>query len=217
MNKLSNKTRIGIKELMSIKDYDITPSAISCHDDLIYVSERASKQIRVYDKLLRFVRILNLNDLIVSPHRAISINSNLRVVMDGSDGLALFENPVNLVPSRSFTSRRKFTLLHKNNKINVCHFFESMGCLEDLHVYSETKTISSLFAVNNCNQEILQFTHNKEHQKLQLSRKYQISNGKPISAKKNSFGHLFILTDMPRKILILDTRECHNNNNSPSL
>jgi hypothetical protein len=155
--------------------------------------------------------------LIVSPHRAISINSNIKVVMDGSDGLALFDNPVNLVPSRGFTSRRKFNLLHKNNKINVCHIYENMGCLEDLHVYSETKTISSIFTVNNCNQEIVQFTHNKEHHKLQLSRKYQILIGKPISAKKNSFGHLFILTDFPRKILILDTRECHYNNNSPSI
>lgn len=57
----SNRTQqILVRELISVRDAEFNPSTIACHDDLIYVGERAKKYLRVYDKLLRLVRIIFL-------------------------------------------------------------------------------------------------------------------------------------------------------------
>ena len=57
----SNRTQqMLIRELISVRDADFRPSTIACHDDLIYVGERIKNHIRVYDRLLRLVRIISL-------------------------------------------------------------------------------------------------------------------------------------------------------------
>lgn len=57
----SNRTQqMLIRELISVRDADFSPSTIACHDDLIYVGERIKNHIRVYDRLLRLVRIISL-------------------------------------------------------------------------------------------------------------------------------------------------------------
>lgn len=57
----SNRTQqMLIRELISVRDAEFRPSTIACHDDLIYVGERMKNHIRVYDRLLRLVRIISL-------------------------------------------------------------------------------------------------------------------------------------------------------------
>lgn len=216
----NNKSQTFIREVFSIKDADFRPSAIACHDDLVYVSERPKNQIRIYDRLLRLVRIIYLNGVIVSNHRALAVNQNVRVLLDGMDSLALFNPPLPFshltsstasIPNMKNAHRKKYSMVPENNRINVCHFYKNMNCLEDVHVAADstTKTKSNIFTVDSCNSEIKQFLYSKD-EKITLINRFLIKNGRPISVITNQLGYIFVLTDLPRKIYILDPRECNN-------
>lgn len=213
--------------MLSVRDADFMPSAIACHDDLIYVTERPKNQIRIYDKLLRLLRKIYLNGIVVSNHHALAVNQNVRVLIDGLDSLALFnptinanpstntnQNPSNsiltsTVPISKSSHRKKFNLVPENNRVNVCHFYKSMNCLEDVHVTYESKTKSYIYAVDSCSNEVKQFLYSKD-ERITLSNRFTFRNGKPISVTTSPLGYIFVLTDLPRKIYILDPKECDN-------
>ncbi|CAF0959497.1 unnamed protein product [Brachionus calyciflorus] len=197
-----NKTQTIIREVASDRDFEFRPSAISCNDDHIYVSENPKNQIRIYDKFLKLVRIIYLNGVIVSNHRGLAINQNVRVLMDGSDSLALFNPSL----SSSNSNNKKYSLSAEKNRVTVCHFYKNMECLEDVHVAIESKSKSFIYTADSCNNEIKQFLYIKD-EKISLVNRFAIS-GRPISVVTNQLGYIFVLTDLPRKIYILDPREC---------
>lgn len=203
----TNKTRIGIKETISIKDADFFPSAIACHDDLIYVSERPKNQIRVYDKQLRVVRFIYLNGVVVSSHHALAVNQNVRVTLDGQDAISLF-NPNNVVQNEKFDIKKKYSLIPENNRVNVCHFYKKINCLNDIHVLAESKSKSFIYLVDSCDSNLLEFVYNKD-EKINITRRIHLPVGTPISVTANQFGYLFALTDSPRKIYMIDIKECN--------
>lgn len=202
-NNFKNKTNFILREIYSIRDADFKPSSISCNDDLVYVSERAKNQIRVYDTLLRLVRIINLNGVIVSTHSALSVDQNVRVFADGLDGVALF-NPRN---NNKIANRKKTNTMSEISRVNICHFYKNMNCIEDIDVYTEEKFKSSIYIVDSCDNDVKQFFYSRE-EKIQLANRFRINYGKPISAVRNSFGYLVVLTNSPTKIDILDIKEC---------
>lgn len=205
-NNFKNKTNFILKEVYSIKDADFKPTSLSCNNDLIYVSERAKNQIRVYDSILRLVRIINLNGVIVSAHSALSVDQNVRVFADGLDGVALF-NPRN---NNKFSLSRKKTM-SEISRVNICHFYKNMNCIEDIDVYTEEKFKSSIYIVDSCDNDIKQFYYSRE-EKILLANKFKINLGKPISSVRNSFGYLIVLTNSPTKIEILNIKQCSQTN-----
>lgn len=229
----SSLNSLVIRELVSIRDPDFSPSTIACHDDLVYVGERANKHLRVYDRLLRLVRIIHLQGLVVSSHVAIAVNQNVRVLMDGSDSLAVFQ-PIQQPPldhhskihhhNHQQNHRKKFSLRPESNKASVCHFYTNMECLEDVSVAIEstetsentseqttTETSSSIFTADSCSGEIRKFVFERGH-KVSESARFQLDasagDGTPISVVANQLGHVFVLTDLPRRLIVLDQREC---------
>lgn len=166
----------------------------------------------------------------MSNHVALGVNQNVRVLIDGSDSLALFQSPspspqqqqqsstVNQKPiNHHVHHRKKFTLHQESNKANVCHFYTSMECLEDVSVSIETgtmtsdesKTQSNIYAANSCDNQVKKFVFERG-QKVVEERAYQfgLNDGTPISVVANQLGHLFVLTDLPRRLLVIDQREC---------
>jgi hypothetical protein len=207
MHSKTNKTRIGIKETISVKDADFFPSAIACHDDLIYVSERPKNQIRVYDKQLRVLRLIYLNGVVVSSHHALAVNQNVRVTLDGLDAISLF-NPNNMIQNEKFDIKKKYSLIPENNRVNLCHFYKKLNCLNDIHVLAESKSKSFIYLVDTCDSNLLEFVYNKD-EKINMTRRIHLPLGMPISVTANQFGYLFALTDSPRKIFMIDMKECN--------
>jgi len=159
---------------------------------------------------------------------ALGVNQNVRVLIDGSDSLALFQAPPATLSSQQPPAvhhksnhhhshhRKKFSLHPESNKATVCHFHTSMECLEDVSVSIETSTIvdesktqSNIYAVDSCDNQVKKFVFERGHKIVEES-KYQFrpADGTPVSAVANQLGHLFVLTDMPRRLLVIDQREC---------
>ncbi len=208
-NSFKNKTNLIMKEVFSIRDAEFKPTSISCSNDLIYVSERARNQIRVYDSILRLVRIINLNGVIVSTHSALSVDENVRVFADGQDGVALF-NPRsnNNKLNTGSAGRRKVSLISEVSRVNICHFYKNMNCIEDIDVFTEEKFKSSIYVVDSCNNDIKQFFYSRE-EKIVLKKNFKLEAvGRPISSVRNSLGYLIVLTNSPTKLSILDIKEC---------
>jgi hypothetical protein len=99
-----------------------------------------------------------------------------------------------------------------------------MSCLEDVSVSVETpsnvleeeeestsssSTRSNIYVTDSCANEVRKFVFERGHKIVDESA-YQFSHadGLPISAVANPLGHLFVLTDLPRRLLVIDQREC---------
>jgi hypothetical protein len=97
-----------------------------------------------------------------------------------------------------------------------------MSCLEDVKVSTNVNNneskhqqhkSASIYAVDSCTNEILHF-HYQRDERIRLKSRIQVGQrvgggSYAISvAPAAQNGLLFVLTDVPRKILILNTREC---------
>ena len=83
--------------------------------------------------------------------------------------------------------------------------------MEDVKVVAESRAKSSIFVVDSCANEVKEFGYRRD-ERITLSHTYGIENGMPISVVANQMGILFVLTDLPRRIYIIDQRgECNNN------
>ncbi len=228
-----------LKEVGNIRDFEYNPTTISCADDFIYVGERMSNFVRVYDKNLKKIKVIHLNGVVVSNHRALAVNQHVRVMMDGSDALGIFPTSSSATQladrfrkkyTRSLTSSSNTLNTYNLNNINsnnnnqtsVCHFHRSMSCLEDVKVSTNVNNneskhqqhkSASIYAVDSCTNEILHF-HYQRDERIRLKSRIQVGQrvgggSYAISvAPAAQNGLLFVLTDVPRKILILNTREC---------
>ena len=200
-----NKTNIIIKEAISIRDIDFAPTAISCNNDNIYVSQRLSKQIRVYDKVLRLVRVINLDDVVTSPHVSIDISPNVNLFLDGNDAISVF------VPTNSLLglkkNKKKYSLTAETNRGATCHFYQHMSCLKDMSVFTHNTHQSEIYIADLCDRNVKEFTYVK-NQKIELTNEYALNGGTPTSTVKNIDGMLFVLMDNPRTIKIIDTKQC---------
>jgi hypothetical protein len=162
-----NRTRVAIKELVSIKDIDFNPTSIACHDSHIYVSQKHENQVRVYDRNLRLSRIISLSGVVTSPHHALAVNENARVLLDGMDSVGLFETTPQhreLHSQKNSGLNRKYNLMNQEEsaaaaaasqssspitKTNVCHFYTNRNCLEDIHLEQSIHSNSNSSSGNN--------------------------------------------------------------------
>lgn len=177
---LSNPNRLVM--IRSITEHhDSYPTAISCTENYIYVSSRLNNQLRVYDLMLNLLEKINISNVIVSIHNNLAIDSNVKVVTDGLDGVGL---------------------LLKNNM--TCHFYSNMMCIEDIDVYNEKNSSkSSIYVVDSCEKNVKQFIFSQD-EKILLKNVYNIStNEKILSATRISHNILIVFTKYPTKITLL--------------
>ena len=186
---------IRLREIAIKVDRDYNPSSITCYEDNIYVSERPSNTIRVYDGNLNILRKLDINGVVVSAHRAIDINHAARVFADDTSGVAFFnkiENTDDLVS-------------------NACHFYHKKNCVEDVSLKMEKKNKTLIFIADGCSNEVKQYEFISDHN-LNYISSYSY-NGKPLSILANDNGFVFVLTKMNKEsnINVYYPRNCDYN------
>jgi hypothetical protein len=222
-----NRTRVAIKELISIKDVDFNPTSIACHDSHVYVSQKHENQVRVYDRNLRLSRIISLSGIVTSPHHALAVNENARVLLDGMDSVGLFDTAH---ASLKGGLNKKYNLMNSNNnqedtqtgangspitKTNICHFYTNKNCLEDIHLQNKSETTNvngktHIFIADSCDNDVKMFLFAKD-ERMQLLKRFRVPLGKPVSMATLSSTiseHLLVLTHSPRKIYVFDMKSC---------
>jgi hypothetical protein len=179
-------------KIKSISDHGFIPSAIACLNNEILVNDHSKNQIRVYDYELNLINIIQLKNVIYSSNNAIAGDTNVKLFLDGNDGVALFDTNYN-----------------KDPNINTCHFYHSKFCIEDIHVYFEQLFKSSIYITNSCSRSIKKYFYNK-YGLFSQEWDYMINMGKPISAVRNSYNELIVLTQNPNMIQVLNLNECYD-------
>jgi len=139
--------------MKSLIDTQFVPSAITClkQTDEIYISEHSTNQIRIYDTDLILKKIINLNGVVYSANNALAVDKNIKLFLDGNDGVALFD---------------------ENN--NTCHFYQNKMC----------------------------------DKKIRIDTDFRINSGLPVNSIINSFNQMFVLTNNPSRIYIMDLKKC---------
>jgi len=177
----------------SISDNEFIPSAIDCLNDQIIVNDHSKNKIRVYDFDLILIDIIQLKNVIYGSNNALAADNNIKLFLDGNDGVALFDNNYNIDPN-----------------INTCHFYQSKMCVEDIDVYYEQVFKSSIYITNSCTRSIKKYLYNK-YKYFMHEWDYMINYGKPSSAIRNSFNNeLIVLTHNPNKIHFLNLNQCYD-------
>lgn len=181
--KISN--RIVWKLVRSLVIPDFNPSAISCLDDQLYISERPSNEIRIYDNNHNFLRSILVHGVVLSIDKSISINHNLRVFIDGLSSVALF--------------------LKQNKHDDVsqaCHFYFHKNCIHDVYTYIDTKTNSSnILMTDDCNKEVRHYILHQNSKILKL-RGIIKTLGVPTTSIATDDGSIIIVTYNPRMIVV---------------
>ena len=159
---------------------EYNPSSISCYDDHIYLSERPSNIIRVYDHNLNLVKKIEINGVVISAHRAIDVNQVARIFADDSSGVAFFNQIEN----------------SDDNSANACHFYHQKNCVEDITLKVENKSRTLVYIANGCSNEVKQFEYTNNGN-LNFVNSYN-TNGKPVSVLATDHGYVFILTKIDK-------------------
>jgi len=172
--------------MKSLIDTQFVPSAITClkQTDEIYISEHSTNQIRIYDTDLILKKIINLNGVVYSANNALAVDKNIKLFLDGNDGVALFD---------------------ENN--NTCHFYQNKMCIEDIDVYFDKNNKSFIYITNSCTKSIKRFVYEND-KKIRIDTDFRINSGLPVNSIINSFNQMFVLTNNPSRINILNLDQC---------
>jgi hypothetical protein len=188
-----------LEEVLAVKESDYSPSAISCSHNEIYVSERPTNIIRVYDTNLELLRTIDLKGVVISAHRSISVNRNANVFVDDSSAVGFFND---------MTKSDQQPDGPKSSVANVCHFYLSKDCVEDVHSYSDhSKQKTFIYIVNSCTRDVLQYEYHHAHKNLTLVHTMK-TEGIPISVVRNDNGFVYVLTSAPYRIDVFKPSEC---------
>ena len=182
-----NEQNILVK-IKSLIDTQFVPSAITClkQTDEIYISEHSTNQIRIYDTDLILKQIINLNGVVYSANNALAVDKNIKLFLDGNDGVALFDT---------------------NNNNNTCHFYQNKMCIEDIDVYFDKNNKSFIYITNSCTKSIKRLVYEND-KKIRIDTDFRINSGLPVNSIINSFNQMFVLTNNPSKINILNLDRC---------
>jgi hypothetical protein len=180
-----NEQNVLVK-MKSLIDTQFVPSAITClkQTDEIYISEHSTNQIRIYDTDLILKKIINLNGVVYSANNALAVDKNIKLFLDGNDGVALFD---------------------ENN--NTCHFYQNKMCIEDIDVYFDKNNKSFIYITNSCTKSIKRFVYEND-KKIRIDTDFRINSGLPVNSIINSFNQMFVLTNNPSRIYIMDLKKC---------
>lgn len=129
--------------------------------------------------MLNQIDCVNVTNVIVSLHQNLAVNSQLKVFTDGFDAVGLFE---------------------KNSP--ACHFYSNMMCIEDVDVYAETKSESSIYVVDSCQREVIHFVFSV-NETINIKNKYRVARGVPVGAVRSSANSLTVLTKYPSQLLVV--------------
>ena len=116
--------------------------------------------------------------MIISLHHNLAVNSNLKVFTDGFDAVGLIE------------------------KNAACHFYSNVMCIEDIDVYAETKSTTSIYVVDSCQNNVIQFLRSS-NETISVKNAYSLTRGVPLSAIRSSFNSLAVLTEKPSQITLI--------------
>ena len=129
--------------------------------------------------MLNQIDCVNVTNVIVSLHHNLAVNSQLKVFTDGFDAVGLFE---------------------KNSP--ACHFYSNVMCIEDIDVYAETKSTTSIYVVDSCQNNVIQFLRSS-NETISVKNAYSLTRGVPLSAIRSSFNSLAVLTEKPSQITLI--------------
>jgi hypothetical protein len=166
--------------IRSLHEIDFKPAAISCTDELLYVSSRENSEVRVYNHLFKSIDKIHLSNVIVSVENNLAVDSNIKVFTDGFDAVGLFEKDG-----------------------TTCHFYLNLNCIEDIDVQTEISKTSSIYVVDSCEKNVKQFVHSQD-KKILLKRIFNIEKGVPISSFRNGLNSLIVLTKKPSKLFVFN-------------
>lgn len=183
--------QINFKRIKYITDSKFNPTAIACNFNFIYVSERTHNQIRVYDKRLNLIDIINLDGVIVNVQKTIIIERNLKVFVDGFDAVGLFDN------------KSRF-----NNSLNTCHFYKKIMCIQDVSIYTNIEDYLNIYVLDTCDKDIKEFLFKNRLEKIKLNQVLKIGfPGEPVSVSRNSFNQMILLTSNPNRLNVFKLHE----------
>ena len=169
---------IKLYKSRSLYETDFKPTAIRCTDQLVYVSSKKTNQVRVFNRMFESVDEINIKNVIVTLRR-LAVDSNVRVFTDDHDAVAFFG---------------------KNNE-TACHFHLNLDCIEDIDVYTENNSTSSVYVVDSCANNVKQFMIVTSENRIDLKNVYTIKSGVPVSSVKSAFNRLIVLTKHPNQII----------------
>jgi hypothetical protein len=179
---------------ISIVEAGFEPNSIACYDQDIYVSQRGvnNHTIRVYNSSLDLIRTIRLNGTYFTAEKALAVDQNLHVFLDGRDSLTF-------VPNSDEISKIRLM----NRTIIVCRFYNKMTCLKDVSIAKANNSPqSSIYALDTCNREVKEYIY-KRGEKIKLINNYKIDTDELVSVKVNSYGYMFALTNKPAQLHLI--------------
>lgn len=179
------------KLLASLVIPDFSPSAISCIDDHIYLSERPSNEIRVYDCNHNYVKSILVHGVVLSIDKSLSVNSDIRLFIDGLSSVALFQKENK-----------------QDDSSQACHFYFHENCIHDVYTFMDTTTYTNhVLITDDCNREIRHYILHKNSKIFKLKGIIK-TIGIPTSTIAIDNGFIIIVTYNPRMILVYNLNYC---------
>jgi len=131
-------------------------------------------------------------------HKSISVTNDINVLVDGLDGIALFNKG-----NQTFKNSQPF---------NICHFYKNMNCVEEVNAYVDKFNRSFIYAVDNCKNELIEFSYKLNQTNLtdsiKIEKKFGFPNGILTDSVRSKAGFLAITSHSPSRIKIIDLGKC---------
>lgn len=156
----------------------------------VYVTERITNVIRVYNLELSLERIIKLDGVVLSVHKSISVANNTIAVVDGLDAIALLND----------------NEAQQSNKL--CHIHANMNCIEDVKIYNENSEEYLVYSVDSCNNNVKEFKKDKKNETIKFKREFEVINGIAVNSVRSSAGFMAIVTHSPSKIDVINMKNC---------
>ncbi len=131
-------------------------------------------------------------------HKSIAVKNRVKVVVDGLDGIALFNED---------------SVKFKNKQPDkICHFYVNINCVEEVNVYAEKYNTSLIYGVDSCKNEVIEFLYQSNLKNITGSVKIQkyfgLSTGIVTDSVRSTAGFLAVVSHSPSQINIIDLERC---------
>lgn len=154
------------------------------------MTERASKNIRVYNEDLIHLETIKVSNVIQSIHRGLAVAKNMKVVIDGLDAVGLLSEG------------------RAGGDEEVCHFYKNMNCVESVRKYEQDKAHTRVYVTDSCENQVKEFAYNSAQATIEPMRSFKVESGVAIDAVRSPAGFVAVLTHSPTKIDVLSLNGC---------
>lgn len=173
------------------------PTSVSCLEDKIYVTFKASSQPSLFDSRLNLISSADLNGIYQTAEKFYKLNEQAYVYQDGYSSVGL---------SNGFSENED-----DETSSADCHFYVNSVGVEDISV---TKGLNNDIKIQVCDsrdKKVYEYKYLAEDasKKLELLNTYDIK-GEPKSAISNKEGYVFVVTVGERKIYAFHPTLCNS-------